>query len=283
MRRGSGAVGLRYGKRRLFVLGVVSEPHRDERSAGEGGSRAQEKRAAPMMGCCREPMAAHVAQRPALRRRLTEPMTAAIRSRLAPRIRKPLWLVVAVEPPPVPTPPDGTCGICGTGGVPVSVGGALPVSVCGGRFACGGAARGGAACVRFVSGTGELEPVLDVEPVLGVGPVLGVEPVLGVALVEGVALGTGTTAAVMTLVTLAEQVKSVPPALPVLLHWLIVIGIEAVTVDGVATEQTAVEPPPVAEPLHWVTVAPDVLAGNGLHTRGPRPPKLPPPLADPTH
>jgi hypothetical protein len=208
-------------------------------------------------------------------------MKAAIKRRPQPTIKKPLWLTVAVEPPPVPTPPDGTRGICGTVGVPpdvIVVGGAAPTGVWGGSFACGGAASGGAACVRLVlrAGAGGLVLADGVEPVVGVGLVDGV------ALAEGVALGT-ITAAVITLDTLAEQVNSVPPALPEPLHWLMVTGIAAVTVDGEPTEHTAVEPPPITDWLHCVIVAPDVVAGNGLHTRGPRPPKLPPPVADPTH
>ena len=210
-------------------------------------------------------------------------MNPAISSRLQPTIKKPLWFTLAVEPPPVPTPPDGTWGICGTVGVPpevIVVGGAAPTGVWGGSFAWGGAACGGAAaCARLVlgAGAGALVRADGVEPVVGVGLVDGA------ALAEGVALGTIAAAAVITLDTLAEQVNSVPPALPEPLHWWMVTGIAAVIVDGEPTEHTAVEPPPITEPLHCVMVAPDVVAGNGLHTRGPRPPKLPPPVADPTH
>jgi hypothetical protein len=42
---------------------------------------------------------------------------------------------------------------------------------------------------------------------------------------------------------------------------LILIGIAGLTLDWVATWQSTVAPPPLAEPLHWVTVAPVVDAG----------------------
>ena len=59
---------------------------------------------------------------------------------------------------------------------------------------------------------------------------------------------------------------------PVPLHWLIRTGTAGLTVDAVPTVQAAVEPTPVTDPLHWVMVAPVVLAGNGSHAKGPTPP-----------
>src|SRR5664279_1901000 len=54
--------------------------------------------------------------------------------------------------------------------------------------------------------------------------------------------------------------------------------IAGLTLDCVATRQFAVPPPPFAEPLHWVTVAPVVDAGCGLQITAP-----PPPFPEPTH
>jgi hypothetical protein len=72
----------------------------------------------------------------------------------------------------------------------------------------------------------------------------------------------------MLVSTETSHVSNVPPAMPELLHWLILIGMAGLTVDAVATAQSAVEPPPVTESLHWTTVAVDgsVVAGNGSHT-----------------
>jgi hypothetical protein len=66
--------------------------------------------------------------------------------------------------------------------------------------------------------------------------------------------------------------------LPVPLHWLIVMGIARLIAEAVPTEQATVAPPPFAEPLHWVTVALVVDAGNGLQLTVP-----PPPPPEPTH
>jgi hypothetical protein len=76
----------------------------------------------------------------------------------------------------------------------------------------------------------------------------------------------------------ARQVSTVPPALPVPLHWLTRIVIAGATVEPEPTAQSAVPPPPFADPLHWVTVAPLVVAGKGLQLTVP-----PPPPAEPTH
>ena len=93
----------------------------------------------------------------------------------------------------------------------------------------------------------------------------------------GLALGVGR-AAVMLVVSVVRQVTTLPPGLPVPLHWLTVIGIARLILDAVPTEQATVAPPPFAEPLHWVTVAPVVEAGNGLQFTEP-----PPPPPEPTH
>jgi len=90
--------------------------------------------------------------------------------------------------------------------------------------------------------------------------------------------------ALMLVVKLAEQVSRVPPLFPVPLHWVTVTGVAKLTLDAVATVQTAVEPPPFTEPLHWVTMAGTVLAGNGLHSSEPVVALyLPPPPPVPTH
>ena len=75
-----------------------------------------------------------------------------------------------------------------------------------------------------------------------------------------------------------EQVTTLPPGLPVPLHWLTFTGIAGLTTDAESTVQCTVPPPPVPEPLHWVMVAPVVVAGNGAQLTVP-----PPPVADPTH
>jgi hypothetical protein len=57
---------------------------------------------------------------------------------------------------------------------------------------------------------------------------------------------------------------------------LTVTGIAALTVEAVTVQSTVALAPPLPEPLHWVTVAPDVVAGNGLQCGVPV-------VADPTH
>jgi hypothetical protein len=90
---------------------------------------------------------------------------------------------------------------------------------------------------------------------VGVALLVGV----GVALLVGVAV---TGAAVIVVVMRAEHARRVPPALPVPLHWVTVIGTAAGLIrEAASTVQAAVEPPPVADPLHWVTVALVVVAG----------------------
>ena len=104
--------------------------------------------------------------------------------------------------------------------------------------------------------------------------VLVVVLVIVVVLVE---LVGGGAAGVMFVWMVVEHVTTLPPGLPVPLHWLTRIGIAALMVDG-GTVQWTVPPPPLPEPLHWVTVAPVVVAGKGSQLTVP-----PPPVAEPTH
>jgi hypothetical protein len=81
------------------------------------------------------------------------------------------------------------------------------------------------------------------------------------------------------LVTVVMQVTALPPPVAVPLHWLTVTG--SADVSPVTVQPTVVSPryvpPPVPEPLHWVTVALVVLPlGAQISV-------LPPPLADPMH
>jgi hypothetical protein len=95
-----------------------------------------------------------------------------------------------------------------------------------------------------------------------------------------VAVGVAVAlAAVMFVVRVVRHVTTVPPTLPLPLHWLMLIGIAGLTVEAVPTVQATPEPPPVAEPLHCETVAPVVEAGLGSQTT----PVPPPPVAEPTH
>jgi hypothetical protein len=57
----------------------------------------------------------------------------------------------------------------------------------------------------------------------------------------------------------ALHVTRVPPALPVPLHWLIRTAMAVLTEPPAV--QLTVEPPPLADPLHCVIVAPLVPAG----------------------
>jgi hypothetical protein len=75
-----------------------------------------------------------------------------------------------------------------------------------------------------------------------------------------------------------RQVTTLPPGLPVPLHWFTVIGIAGLIRERELTVQATVPPPPLPDPLHWVTVAPVVDAGAGSQTLRP-----PPPLPEPTH
>ena len=75
------------------------------------------------------------------------------------------------------------------------------------------------------------------------------------------------------------QVTVAPPPLPEPLHWLTVTGSAAAWVDGVTVHRTRmVPPPPFPEVLHWVIVALVVLP-SGTHTVvGAVPPPVPEPL-----
>ena len=87
------------------------------------------------------------------------------------------------------------------------------------------------------------------------------------------------TAAMKWLVTVVMQVTALPPPVAVPLHWLTVTGnadVPPVTVQPTVVSPRYV-PPPVPEPLHCVTVALVVLPlGAQISV-------LPPPPADPTH
>jgi hypothetical protein len=55
---------------------------------------------------------------------------------------------------------------------------------------------------------------------------------------------------VILVMMLALQVSLAPPTFPVPLHWLIVIGIVALTKDWGSTVQCTAPPPPLPDPLH---------------------------------
>jgi hypothetical protein len=71
------------------------------------------------------------------------------------------------------------------------------------------------------------------------------------------------TAGVMWVKIRTEQVTTLPPGLPVPLHWFTLTGMAGLTTEAESTVQWTVPPPPVPDPLHWVTVAPVVVAGKG--------------------
>lgn len=112
----------------------------------------------------------------------------------------------------------------------------------------------------------------------------GVAEGLAEGVVEGLAegladgLGVGAAAAVMLVVMATSHLTTLPPGLPVPLHWLTRRAIAGLTVDPPPTEQSTVPPPPLAEPLHWVTVALVVVAGKGEQLIVP-----PPPPPEPLH
>lgn len=153
------------------------------------------------------------------------PITEASSSNVPPTVRRRTWLASALEPFPVAIPPMGTREICGLI-VGLAVGRATAVVV--GR---------------------------------GVADVVAVAVAVAVGLGVADAVAVGLAAAVIVVVIEARQVSSVPPAFPVPLHWLTLVGIAALTVEPPPTEQLAVEPPPVTDPLHWVMVALVVEAG----------------------
>jgi hypothetical protein len=85
-------------------------------------------------------------------------------------------------------------------------------------------------------------------------------------------------AATMFVVIVVPHVTTLPPGLPVPLHWVTRTGIALLTVDPAPTVQATVAPPPLDDPLHWVTVALVVVAGKGRQFTVP-----PPPAPEPTH
>jgi len=103
----------------------------------------------------------------------------------------------------------------------------------------------------------------------------------GTVLADGAAVapavGAGV-AACTTLVMLAEQMIRAPPPLAEPLHWLTMTARADAAVPVAVQVDVATTPPPLAEPLHWVIVAPVVVAGNGSHAI-----VIPPPPAEPTH
>src|ERR1035437_9695440 len=100
----------------------------------------------------------------------------------------------------------------------------------------------------------------------------GVELLLERSLTVLVGGGVPLTA---LLIRLAEQMTRAPPPLAEPLHWLTVTPwAEAIVPVAVQVRPTRV--PPLAEPLHWVIAAPVVLAGKGS-----QPVVIPPP--EPTH
>ena len=100
----------------------------------------------------------------------------------------------------------------------------------------------------------------------GVGFAEGPGVADGVGPADGVIVGAGV-GAVMLFVTLASQITVAPPPFPEPLHWLTATLRNEVVVEPEPTVHLTrcVPPPPLPEPLHCVTVAPVVLAGNGLH------------------
>jgi hypothetical protein len=111
-----------------------------------------------------------------------------------------------------------------------------------------------------------------VDVAVAVGPVVG--PVVPVA----VAVLVGGT--VTKLLMMVDSHVTVEPPAAEPLHWLIVIGSEALTVDGFTVHLTRREaPPPLAEPLHWVMSALVVLPFGLQAVVG----SVPPPVPDSMH
>jgi hypothetical protein len=95
----------------------------------------------------------------------------------------------------------------------------------------------------------------------------------------GVVVVVVVAAGMKLLVNALMHVTALPPPVAVPLHWLTVTG--SADVPPVTVQPTVVSPryvpPPVPEPLHWVTVAFVVLpVGAQISV-------LPPPPADPMH
>ena len=96
----------------------------------------------------------------------------------------------------------------------------------------------------------------------------------GVLVGAGVPAGVGVLLTAL-LITLAEQMTRAPPPLADPLHWLTVTP-WAEAIMPVAVQVSPTRVPPFADPLHWVIAAPVVLAGKGS-----QPVVIPPP--EPTH
>ena len=114
--------------------------------------------------------------------------------------------------------------------------------------------------------------------VLGVGVGPAEELGLGVGVTVELGVGAGAGAGVMLVVIPVRQVTVAPPPLPEPLHWLT----ETRSADDVVEPELTVHrtlcvpPPPLPELLHWVTIALVVLAGNGSHAVvGAVPPPVP--------
>ncbi len=102
---------------------------------------------------------------------------------------------------------------------------------------------------------------------------------VGVAVGVAVAVGVGVTTAVTKLLMFVAQVTVAPPPLPEPLHWLTVTRSAEVSVDvGTVQVTRPAAPPPLPEPLHWVTSAPVV-----LETGEQAVPPAAPSVADPMH
>ena len=156
-----------------------------------------------------------------------------------------------------------------------------------GAVSVGGRVKGAAVGVRDVVRRGveaavgeavavEAAVAVAVAAALALAPGDAVELALGDAVGEGVGEGVGGGVGAATLLAMfAEQVRRDPPPLAEPLHWLTVTPAVAAP-NPVAVQFIPTRVPPLAEPLHWVIVAPLVVAGNGL-----QPVVIPPP--EPTH
>ena len=137
------------------------------------------------------------------------------------------------------------------------------------RVTCGGPA---ATVTRTGVGTTLGGVVVRLELVVGLalaeaaGLVVGLALGEALALVVGVADGVGGGPAdVTTEFSAARQVTVAPPPLLLPLHWLMVTGSAAVSVEVSTVHSTRiVPPPPLPLPLHWSTAAAVTLPG-GLH------------------
>jgi hypothetical protein len=118
---------------------------------------------------------------------------------------------------------------------------------------------------------------------LGLADGRGVADGLADGLAEGLGLADGLGVGPVTLVVNpVRQVTVAPPPLPEPLHWLTVTTSIELVVEFESTLHCTrcVPPPPLPDELHWVTAAPVVFDGNGSHrTVG----AVPPPVPDALH